>query len=650
MYVGIIAVLFLFVIIILNPDYLLIQKELSNLIKDWSIKKNFSSNFFKINFGNILIFGFLIFSFIISIIWCMNWEINYRIIYNIITLNTKIIITSIIPQFYLFYVNNNNDFIKWSCFKSVKSFVEVGFNFKIIKGKHFLWFVDTFYIALVLYKYYILGLFLIGLILLVTIIGVIDIGLKKSITLKRQNISEQTFRYRSNIKYIQKREFHKIMPSSVKILIIKLKTRSAILYTQYNVIVNWLQIKYPWISPYSKNLYVSFYKFFIVYTVKFWTSFLLFIWSCILGIIPVILTLLIVFEIPFYFDIIRLWGFGGFCSMSCVFICIVVLIIFIINNVKSKKWITFFKKIPVIFKLCLFIWFFVISLFWIFVYYKYLQNVGTYILFENYKFNNVVYCCKDFYIKHLITLEETREIFKTKLDFIRIINIDCYNELLWLVYGRQDPVGANNFLQAFLNVIVEVHNKYPQAITTEKLFKYKKDLYLLDVVLFQFDNYKTFFSAFWTFCDPINQWWFFKNVESVVYFLDLGYTREEWINWLYNRDQLPILKVVTHKGPIDFHTFQSVLWYSYRDIGFPIDEVEAKWGRLGSKIYRTNVVHYHNLNITSEFFNKDGRFKVDWNNYNLEIISKPIDKNYINPWDFLCFCVKKVLRWLLGSN
>ena len=57
-------------------------------------------------------------------------------------------------------------------------------------------FNDLYYIALDLYTTYSSLFLLIGFILLVSIIGVIILGLKKALYVKRQNISGQFFRYR----------------------------------------------------------------------------------------------------------------------------------------------------------------------------------------------------------------------------------------------------------------------------------------------------------------------------------------------------------------------------------------------------------------------------------------------------------------------
>lgn len=57
-------------------------------------------------------------------------------------------------------------------------------------------FIDVYYIAIQLYGSSGLSFIVMGFILLVAIIGVIVIGVKKSLKVKRQNISDQFFRYR----------------------------------------------------------------------------------------------------------------------------------------------------------------------------------------------------------------------------------------------------------------------------------------------------------------------------------------------------------------------------------------------------------------------------------------------------------------------
>jgi hypothetical protein len=73
----------------------------------------------------------------------------------------------------------------------------LGFNFFFFKLHFGTASIDAYYIADSLFNNYLLGFITIGLVLLIAIVGVIFIGIRKSIFVKRQNISEQFFRYRN---------------------------------------------------------------------------------------------------------------------------------------------------------------------------------------------------------------------------------------------------------------------------------------------------------------------------------------------------------------------------------------------------------------------------------------------------------------------
>ena len=176
LYVGAISVLFLFVVIIVNPDYNDILEEEKILYNLW-VKKNETINLevedstiivpkFKSDISNK---GKSFFDRLLS----------YKAIIYFYFGNIFLIFNSVYFNFYTLIVPMNQ---KYDLF-----IIPINSNKKII---------DIYYIAQIIYSQYSICLIIIGIILLVAIIGTIILTIRKSSGVKKQNISNQCYRYR----------------------------------------------------------------------------------------------------------------------------------------------------------------------------------------------------------------------------------------------------------------------------------------------------------------------------------------------------------------------------------------------------------------------------------------------------------------------
>jgi NADH-quinone oxidoreductase subunit J len=162
LYVGAIAVLFLFVVMIVNPDYSEILEEKRLLYNTWKQQNQFN---IKVNvvpvysaFFNVILSIKGVIYFLLGILFVLLSSYFYDF-HTLMWINTKV------DSFILPIKHNNNV-------------------------------LDVLYLAELMYQDYGLSLLVVGLMLLVAIIGAILLTLKKSTNLKRQNISVQFFRYR----------------------------------------------------------------------------------------------------------------------------------------------------------------------------------------------------------------------------------------------------------------------------------------------------------------------------------------------------------------------------------------------------------------------------------------------------------------------
>lgn len=155
-YVGAIAVLFLFVVIIVNPDFSDIQEKFKQLFANWST-----------NLAGDTPIQQSISKFLVS--YCIHSLVGFLIItiYLGLSLGGKLCIVTF----------------------AVLESVDFKINLLVV-------FHDLVYLADVLYLDHGLCLLLIGVILLIAIVGSISLVINSGKGIKRQNISDQFSRYR----------------------------------------------------------------------------------------------------------------------------------------------------------------------------------------------------------------------------------------------------------------------------------------------------------------------------------------------------------------------------------------------------------------------------------------------------------------------
>jgi NADH-quinone oxidoreductase subunit J len=167
LYVGAIAVLFLFVVIIVNPDYTEIINEKRNLYHAWQQKNN------QLSVAPVLDNTIRNYSGFFDTILSLK-----GIVYVILG-SSFIIFNTYFYEFHIFIININQK--------------EDLFTIKLRNNTNIL---DILYVAELMYQEYGLSLIVIGAILLVAIIGAILLTLRKTVGLKRQTLSAQFLRYR----------------------------------------------------------------------------------------------------------------------------------------------------------------------------------------------------------------------------------------------------------------------------------------------------------------------------------------------------------------------------------------------------------------------------------------------------------------------
>jgi len=193
-YVGSIAVLFLFVVMIINPDYAEMRDEFFNIKYLWYRQdlKNLNSN--ETPAVNTKLSSVVTQEVLQDLKSTVYWEKDK---------------SKHDEKSKLYYLSG---FYFWSfaffcayfagfmstelLFSRFYGFEQLVFLNSLHTDNLYVVFGDVYYIANLLYVEYGLDFVLMGFILFVAMVGVIMFGVKKSLIIKRQNLSEQFFRYR----------------------------------------------------------------------------------------------------------------------------------------------------------------------------------------------------------------------------------------------------------------------------------------------------------------------------------------------------------------------------------------------------------------------------------------------------------------------
>ena len=205
LYVGAISILFLFMVMILNPDYQLM------LLENASLKAKFNLRFFRlsslnnlvdiytINFNtfnkflykNLTNNSFIIFNSFFSLGVLLGFFFSF--LYSWINfINFKFVLSSnFLSKVTQVYSTNTFENILQTQLGSLTNVLPLVFNFSDIKIQSYyypLWFQknEVVNIGLLLYTKYGIGLLLIGVLLLISMIGVIILSLKYTNLVKKQ--------------------------------------------------------------------------------------------------------------------------------------------------------------------------------------------------------------------------------------------------------------------------------------------------------------------------------------------------------------------------------------------------------------------------------------------------------------------------------
>jgi NADH:ubiquinone oxidoreductase subunit 6 (subunit J) len=170
LYVGAIAVLFLFVVMILNPDYHLLleeQKEFEREVEEKIVKEDEKKDELSFFQFVLLTIGQLLFCFWVTVTFVLK---------PILGPSDK---TFTLPdgtlEPYVYVVHHQKILAPWEIYKANMTLTELG---------------D------ILYTVYGIGVFIIGACLLVAMISSILLCVQRTLKLKRQNISKQAKRYK----------------------------------------------------------------------------------------------------------------------------------------------------------------------------------------------------------------------------------------------------------------------------------------------------------------------------------------------------------------------------------------------------------------------------------------------------------------------
>lgn len=189
-YVGSIAVLFLFVVIIINPDYSDMRNEFFNLKYLWYRQDltdlNSKLKVYLLNNkpSTIVTSNFLS-------------TLQNQVTYNLNTQTQFQYFLTLFMSSFLFFIFYFLGFIStFYFFFSVSPDTLCCISGLSTLDNLFTTYIDVYYIATLLYTRFLFEFLLMGFILFVAMVGVIMFGAKKSLFIKRQNISEQFFRNR----------------------------------------------------------------------------------------------------------------------------------------------------------------------------------------------------------------------------------------------------------------------------------------------------------------------------------------------------------------------------------------------------------------------------------------------------------------------
>lgn len=204
-YVGSIAILFLFVVMIINPDYFELlneakllrifwkttllrekNKQLSNQLVDFNVNTDLYSNevnlvkdtYKKLNNNNIIISLYI---YLYLYFFSMLSAFGFKVVYELHLVGS--VMSSTAPG-----LQNQGTLIN----------VWTNNSLNLISWRSLNWrFNDIYYISEILYNYYLIEVLFMGFILMMAMFGVIILGMQKNIFIKRQNLSEQFFKYRN---------------------------------------------------------------------------------------------------------------------------------------------------------------------------------------------------------------------------------------------------------------------------------------------------------------------------------------------------------------------------------------------------------------------------------------------------------------------
>ena len=185
LYVGAIAVLFLFVVMILNPDFQILLQEKKELLQAWDKKLN--NNTSMNNTKEI-----------------SDKETEAKEYFSPVFLGILLGLVLSINLFSKNFIllNLNNNFVRQQNIimdLQVNFFEKYDFAWPLLQKVYAPMYhehLELVQIGFYLYTKYSVGLVIIGIMLLVSLIGAIVLTLKQSPVLKRQNIGLQAKRYR----------------------------------------------------------------------------------------------------------------------------------------------------------------------------------------------------------------------------------------------------------------------------------------------------------------------------------------------------------------------------------------------------------------------------------------------------------------------
>lgn len=190
-YVGSIAVLFLFVVMIINPDYMDMRDDFFNVkylwylqdLRTWGINK--TEEYSAVQEVKVT-------------------PVELKQLKALLSLNTTVqnktkfrYLSMYFVWGFLFFIVYFCGFVgSWNIISCFYAFDKIIFVTTFVHDNLYFGFSDIYYIANLLYSRFYFEFLLMGFVLFVAMVGVIMFGARKSLIIKRQNLSEQFFRYR----------------------------------------------------------------------------------------------------------------------------------------------------------------------------------------------------------------------------------------------------------------------------------------------------------------------------------------------------------------------------------------------------------------------------------------------------------------------